>query len=321
MTTTADARKPRAGRWQWGKGAHESMMTTVPALLWTLREEGGEVHDSSGRAGAKLVQLADARGYVIHPTHRPGHLTGSSLSTLLGQLDFGKRYGGCIEREMNSKRTYKIRLLLDEEQLPPRPHPVVIKQAKSSPVPTAGGTGPRPAEDPKPMPPTEPTPAPEVPEQPETALVVAEPDVEVINPILAPLAVMGDADAISALLQIQNLSLSVVLTVAEMRGRLREPVVEDADERDAQAKRLADTLEENNRLRRKVNDHAETINAKAKEITALRQALKVAQNNLHAIQQNANEAGQRERNLAKLAGNQRFIAERPEAAIAARRGA
>lgn len=318
MSATAQNLKARAARWQWTQGAKESITTTIPALLWTLHEEGGEVHDSSGQAGRKLAEMAKARGYVIARTHEPDHSTGSALSSLLGQLDHGDRYGGCIEREMNSKRTFTIRLLLDVEQLPPRPHPVVIKQAPSSPA--AGGSGPRPAEDPTPMPPAEPTPAPEAPEQPETALVLAQPDVEVVHPVLPPLAIVDDADPVAILLQIQDLSMTAVLAVAKSIGERGEPVV-DADERDHQAKRLADTLEENNRLRRKVNDHAETISAKTKEINALRQALKVAQGNLHAIQQNANEAGQRERNLAKLSGNQRFIAERPEPAIASRRGA
>jgi hypothetical protein len=273
------------GTWQWTEKANRSVKVTIPALLWTLHDLGGEISDSRGRTGRKLAEMAISRGYTISPTHRPGE---TGLAQLLSELDSGGRYGGCIEREMNSRKTYKIRLLLDAGQLPPRP-----------PVrnPAAGGTGPRPVEDPQPTPAPEPEPEP-VPDEPEA-----------VEPTLVPLA-LADADPVDLLLKINKMSMDAALAIAATIGQSRD--------QDDVARRLADTLEENNRLRRKVNDQAETISAKVKEINALRQALNLAQSNLAAIQQSANEAGQRERNLARLNSNQRFISAKPEASIARR---
>ena len=43
------------------------------------------------------------------------------------------------------------------------------------------------------------------------------------------------------------------------------------------------------------------------------------QNNLRAIQEASNDSAKRERDLARLNGNQKFISARPEPAIAGRR--
>jgi hypothetical protein len=342
MTATATA--TRRHRWQWNEWVHESTRITICAILWTLHDLGGGIRDENGRCASSLIAAAKKNGTPVHPTHQGKAKGIQAMSTLLRELD-GGRYGQAITRRTHGKRTYEIRLNLALDEMPPRPLPVVTRHVEdhkpnvpAQPIPrpqvgdtrpasvfrptvdvtdpTAGGDGP----PPEPVP--EPGPGPDVPEPQPAQLVVADPPAPApVEPTMVPLVVVDSDDPIDILLRIQQLSMSAVLSLAagptETTG---EPAV-DPDEKNAQAKRLAATLEENNRLRSKVNAHAETINAKTKEAAALRKALTVAQSNLKALQDAANASPGRERALARLNGNQRFIAAKPEPAIAGRRQA
>lgn len=302
MAITDTARQPR-GPWHWGNMARAATRQTVPALLWTLHELGGHIEDPSGQCSRRLIEAAKERGYPIAPVHDSTLVrnagSGGAMSQVFNELEVG-RYAGCIARTINGKRTLRIDLLLDESELPPKPRPVVTRQV----APTA--------------PPRPPAPAAAVEPNGDAPLRVANaaPVPEPVQPTLPPLT-MVDSTAVDLLLQIQQLSVQATLACAADVGRTATPVLSEHDE--AVAERLASTLEENNRLRTKVNDLAETMRAKAKENEALRKQIMLLQNNLRAIQEASANAPNVERNLARLRGNQQFIAARPEPAIAARR--
>lgn len=305
------------GPWKWGVMTHANTKQSVAALLWTLHDLGGTITDGSGLAAAKLAEMAAKRGMPLDRAQA----SGAGLSTLMGSLDHG-RMAGCIERETNGKRTKKITLLLEADELPPRPQPQrsLLVQAVPDPIeePVAdGGTGPRPEEPDTPEP--EPIPAPPGrPEDPNLTVVTDEPVTEPVEPVLPPLAIVADDDPMSMLLKIQSDLMDATISVAAMGA----PViveVEQAPVDNTIAERLAATLEENNRLRRQVNEARETAVARAKENEGLRKQILVAQNNLRKLQEASVDASKRERDLARLRGNQQFISARPEAAIAARR--
>lgn len=328
MVTTPDPTTVGGAPWRWGGYVRDSTKQTTQALLWTLHRLGGTVTDDSGLAPRKLIAAALDYGYHVDRSHQ----SGGSLSQLMGELEHG-RYKGAIERETNGKRTRRITLLLKENELPPRPalkrtsaqQSVFVQPAPVEPVtesPNAGGTGPQPAPQPEPEPEPEPKPHPGPPPGPrpedpnvvpELTVVDDEPE-EAIEPKIPPLIAI-DGDPVAKLFQIQNDLISATMAVAAMAPT----VVVEQDQDPEQAERLAKTLEENQRLRRKVNEQTETIVAKTKELEALRKQILIAQNNLRAIQEASNNAGRTERNLARLNGNQRFISARPEPAIAARR--
>jgi hypothetical protein len=332
------------GSWKWGGFVHASTRMSVPALLWTLHDMGGVIEDASGKAPTKLAQMALSRGFAVHASHHGGQ----GLSTLMAQLERG-RMAGCIERELNGKRTLKITLLLNPEELPPRPAirkpqigdsrpaPGAVAQPKQrsvfvQPVPDAPDTeGPYAAvPEPEPTEP-EPVPVPDAPDRPQprpddpnvaTTLAVvedpAEAPVEPVEPVIPPLVLLSpEDDPIARLFAIQNDLVAATMAIATMAAPVVHEVMESADPK--QAERLAQTLEENNRLRAKVNTLTETVRAKTAEADAFKRQVLVLQNNLRAMTDASNEAAKRERDLAKLRGNQRFISERPEPAIAGRR--
>ena len=308
------------GPWKWGAVVRPATKQTVAALLWTLHDMGGVIEDSSGRAANKLAKMAAERGTPLAPGWN-----GQTLSTLMRELDHG-RYGGSVSRMCNGKRTHKITLLLSPEEMPPRPRSVKQQSVFVQPVePVDGGTGPKPADEP--VAPPEPTPAPHPGpggeprpddpnvEAPELA-VVTEPVEEVVEPTIPPLIAVADDDPIAKLFAAQQALNAATMAVIAMPPVIVEAPVEQDDD---VAKRLAATLEENNRLRRKVNEATETLRAKGKELDGYRKQILLLQNNLRAIQEASNNAGKVERDLARLNGNQRFISERPEPAIAGRR--
>lgn len=339
LATTAELRKSR-GRWQWGPAAKESGRMTIPALLWTLYEMGGVIEDAQGgRCGTRLLQAAIERGYTVHPLHHPGRSTGT-VSTLLRELEVG-RYAGCISRDVRAgKRTYKIELLLTEAEMPPKPFPVKVTKVEPTrpklvpvprpvkpqsvfvqPVPDIvdedglGNGGPDPDHVP-PVPPetpeapveAPPVTQPELPDAPET------PDVEdvVVSTVPPLLTVAGDDDAFALLIEASTTITRAMLAINAMpRGVLGGgPTDVDIDEA---AKRMADTLAENARLRRKLNEVNETVLAKTKECEGLRKALVVANGNLKAIQSNADQAGQRERALGRFRDVERTMQAPPSA--------
>lgn len=340
MTAVMAARPTKPQAWTWNLFTRDSTRQTIMCLLWALYEEGGVIEDDKGRCGRALVKAARDRGYIPHPIHDPfvGSASTGSLSQLLHELDSGN-YAGTIARECNGKRTYKITLLIGEAQMPPKPKPVVVKKVEpATPVPVKPKIGDtRPAPEPvrvitkaeadaaiKPAPTPPPAVAPtaerasetELPDTLPPALAIApEPEPEVVMPAIPPL-VLADASVVDLLLEAQQLIMKATVSAAKDIGGPDEP--RDTDDYDAVTRRLADTLEENNRLRTKYNDQRETLLAKGKEIEALRKALGLAQSNARIIQQ-ASQSPELERKLNQLNGTQRAIASRPEPAIASRR--
>jgi hypothetical protein len=320
--------KVERGPWKWALYTRSETMQSIPAFLWALKDMGGVCADKSGRAPARVFAHAEKMGTPLHPRSAP--------SAMLRELENGT-YAGAIKRTKGSRQTYRIELLLTDEQMPPKPLPVkttkieperlavkprdVESELAKAPkdgdtvnIPKAdGGTGPRPADptpEPKPHPGPTPGPRPEDPNtKPELAVVPPGPAPELVEPTLPPIVAVPASDPLNALLEIQGLAMQAVLGLAQQMGQGVDP--QDAADRDAEKARLATTLEENQRLRRKVNDLTETIVAKSKENEAMRRALMTAQSNLAAIQKAAADAPGRERQLANLRATERFMQERP----------
>lgn len=294
----AETTRTTRGPWRWHM-AREGTMTSIPVILWTLHECGGELTDEKGRTSAKIIDEAAKRNWRLHPHHT---LKGSgALSQLLNELEHG-RYGGCISRDVDGKRTYAIRLNLSEAEMPPRPQPVVTKQVEPA-KPKIGDTRPV-AAPPPPAPPATPRPM---------VAVATEPATATVEPAIPPvMAITGNLPDV--LTQIQNLSFQAWLLSVTTTEPAPAPPVSDE-----QAERLAATLEENNRLRRKCNDQAETLRSTLKERDGLRQQVMLLQNNLRVVQETSNGASELERKLNRFNGTQAAIAARPEPAIAARR--
>jgi len=318
----AETTRNTRGPWQWHM-ARESSMVSIPVILWTLHELGGEITDEGGHCGALVLEEAGKRGWYVHPTHQPGQRSGG-YSQLLQELETG-RYGGCISRDINGKRTYAIRLNLSEAEMPRKPQPVVTKKVEpTKPVPRdvaealvkprIGDTRPAPV---APTPPPAPTPTPrpmaaqDKAPSPTLAVATDTPTPTTVEPTIPPmLAITGNlADVLT---QIQQLSFQAWML--SVTGTETAPPVSDE-----QAVRLAETLEENNRLRRKCNDQSETLRATLKERDGLRQQIMLLQNNLRVVQEASNGSGNLERKLNRFNGTQKAIASRPEPAIAGRR--
>lgn len=294
LATEPDIRA-RRGTWDWGPGAHESTRTTVPALLWALKDMGGTIEDRpSGRVGHELLQACRERGYPIHPVHLK---TGSNLSALMQALDSGGSstwLNGCIRRETNGKRTYRVDLLLDDDQMPPKPSPVKVSRVEDSPAevvadarpvvlsrsapaaqrrPQIGDTRPAPVVPATPGPViNDPSagmgnggPDPDYDENEDDAPAPApapEPDptpdaflVEPVTPASDPMALV---------LQIQQLTMQAAMAIAQGYGDTQTVVIEadptlDAQERDRVAKRLATAIEQTQVLQRRLSEKDRTM--------------------------------------------------------------
>lgn len=319
MTATAAVRTPR-GPWKWGPFVKESSRNVIPALLWTLHDLGGVIEDHPrGRCGFKLISEAVKRGYVLPKSYT--NPSSGSLSSLLGELDFGL-YAGCIARDKNAKRTFKMTLLLSEDELPPRPHPVKTTKvqptvkaitAKQRPIAPVAVFVPKDEDSVEPEPDVETVPEPEVTEPDEQPFQpelpdVPQPEVEDIAVIPPLLTVDANDDAFMLMLEASQL-IARAMIATNMRTPARtEPSDTDIDEA---AKRMADTIAENQRLRRQLNEARETANARAKEAEGLRKALTVAHGNLKAFQQNMGMAEGREKALARLRDTQKTMAAPP----------
>jgi len=148
--------KVERGPWKWALYTRAETMQSIPAFLWALKDMGGVCADKSGRAPAKVFAHAEKMGTPLHPRSAP--------SAMLRELENGT-YAGAIKRTKGSRQTYRIELLLTDEQMPPKPFPVKTTKVEPERVavtekPKAdGGTGPRPA-DPTPEPKPHPGPPP-----------------------------------------------------------------------------------------------------------------------------------------------------------------
>lgn len=259
------------------KGTFRRTTRTIAVILWTLYLEGGEVESIAGHGISALRAAANRHDISIDG------IPGPTLTTLLQDLGGGK-YGNAIYRDDRGAKNklYSLQLLIGEELLPPDPRP------------------------PKP----EPEPEPEVIEEPEPEEIgVADvPDTKRLSPVpvardetysLPDVTTMNGnghveepvtftprvrpEPPIDALLHIQSLAAGALIALSQMAGYLDPSATEARAADDVVAERLAKALEENERLRRKVKEHEETIYAQGKENRGLRQSVLQLQANLDAI--------------------------------------
>jgi hypothetical protein len=113
--------------WEFGAYVTEPVRTTISALLWALHGEGGTIRSESGRVGTALRDRAVELGYFIHPRYQASSKSASGgISSLLASLELDTYGTEAIEREKNGTRSFEIRLLLDDEEMPPKP--VLVKK-------------------------------------------------------------------------------------------------------------------------------------------------------------------------------------------------
>lgn len=297
MTAVETEHRSR-GPWQWAKFTNVATKQTIPALLWTLHDLGGEIEDSSGRATRQLTDMATKRGMPVNRS--------TNVNQLVGHLDNG-RYAGCVSRLTNGKRTLKIRLLLTPEEMPPRPTPLRVRSVQPAEL-----SAPQEDDDPEPEPVVVPLPDDPEPEPEPEVIEVDDDDVEEIDDVvttLVPLAAVASDEIVDTILTMSQLCTQLLLGVSS----LGQPAPSTTDEQARE--RHAVTLAENERLRRKVNDVQETLVAKTREIEQLRKSLTITNANYKALQDNRANGQGREQNLARLNGTQKAIA-----AIPTRRG-
>jgi hypothetical protein len=113
--------------WEFSVYVAEPTRTTISALLWALHANGGSYRHESGLAGPGLRDLAVEQGMFVHPKYRAETASsGTALSSLYQSLEKGVYGHEAIEREKSGTRTHEIRLLLEDEEMPPKP--VMVKK-------------------------------------------------------------------------------------------------------------------------------------------------------------------------------------------------
>jgi len=160
------------GPWKWRPWTQERTRRSIAAFLWALHDLGGEVTDEHGRVPARIAEHAAEMGMPLDPT-----INRSQMLTSLDSIG----YVGCIARDMGAKKTYKITLLLADDEMPPRPAPQ-----------------------------PEPVPEPE-PERPLTLVAPPEPD-------LPAVVAQATEDPVNALLEIQKLAMGAVMGLTRDGG-------------------------------------------------------------------------------------------------------
>lgn len=278
MTRTA------ARAWKWPARTRDEVKHQVLGILWELHDRG-DIRDDSGFAVEILRRRLDDRPSRFRLP--------AAANYILRQMETGGRYGACIEREVDRTKLRAIRLVLDEDELPlPRPWPAPADEQSAD---QTSLTQPESIE----------AAAVELARSASLHVVApvdhAEPeDAEPIisageDPYEIAIGDDGASDAISKLLLMQHLATDVILDLAQLAGRwapTTQPVAEPQVD-DESAYRLSQALDENNRLRRNLNEVTETLRAKAKEVDAVRKALRQVQANLDALRQGSqiNDSG------------------------------
>jgi hypothetical protein len=108
--------------WEFTPYVAEPTRTTISALLWALHDNDGTLRHEKGLAGPALRDLAVELGMFVHPKYRAESSTaGTALSSLYQSLEKGVYGTPAIEREKTGTRTYQITLLLEDEEMPPKP--------------------------------------------------------------------------------------------------------------------------------------------------------------------------------------------------------
>ena len=235
--------------WKWPRGIHRHTPVRVAAVLWSLKELGGEVYDPKGCCKAIVLEHAASRGFDL-----------PNIQFLFERMeapDYFGHDGPCIRREMGSRQTYRVTLLVKDADMPPCPWPRGQAGAVSS-----NGSGP-------------------INTAAELRALLERDDEPVDDPASEPMPEEQSDDPVDDLLTIMRLSNNVLCRLASgmASGEEQQPNVGKGD----QAERLAAALDENARLRRKLAAAEETARARKAEADAARRANVQLQSNLNAL--------------------------------------
>lgn len=261
--------------WTWPSGMREQSREMTRAILWTLHDLGGVITSTEGYAVRDLFQHVAKR-----TSCRPDDTARYLMQRMYGHNNGVKYYGRqVLAKEGGSRTCHRIELLVDEADLPRRPEGmpaparpvkqkprVLVRKAKPEPpsVPAAsnGQSAPSKADD-------------WVDRQLEAAPLPPAPE-----PVVAPAPVEGVLDPIDLILAAQRLMTEAILQIASSVPQVAEvdPLVDDSVLR-----RLNETLEENQRLRRKVAEASLARDAKVREVDTVKRVLVETQANLDAV--------------------------------------
>lgn len=264
--------------WTWPSGMREQSREMARAIVWTLHDLGGVVTSTEGYAVRDLFEQIAKRTPC-----EPDDTTRYLLQRMYGHDDGITYYGRQILAKAGSARKcHRIELLVNEDELPRRPEgmrvparPVkqkarvlAVKKAEPEPPslspPVANGQSTlNKADD-------------QIDRQLEAAPLPPTPKPAVATP--AP--VEGVLDPIDLILAAQRLMTDAILQIASSVPPVAEmdPLVDDTVLR-----RLNETLNENQRLRRKVAEASLARDAKVKEVDIVKRALAETQANLDAV--------------------------------------
>jgi hypothetical protein len=262
---------------EWPESMQLQTKQRVASILWTLQQNGGEVTEESGLVTALLNDLCRAARVRVIPNQSPGTYA-SLISNMCGERQ-GSPWANdaLIERDVKGKRTFAIRLLLEDQEMPeptlawaPSFMPVGVAETLGL-VPTGSAAetvdvGPVEVDEPEVVIETEPSGG-------EDAEVIE--DVPEVTTEPAPVAVRAETPAaLRKVLAISKLATDLMIELSEIERRHSDESV---------LERLAETLAENQRLAETNRELRSLVEAKANEIAALRHSLKLTGANLERL--------------------------------------
>lgn len=246
---------------EWPESLHLATKLRIASILWTLQQHGGEITDESGLATAKLNELCRNARVRALPKQSPGTYP-RLLTQMCGEGD-SPWTEPLIERDLRGKRTFAIRLLLEDEDLP---DPDLAWTLAHMPADVAEARGlvavpAEPVEEEAPEAIEEETPEPPESEEPVPAELVG---LRAETPA-----------ALRKVLAISKLATDLMIELSEIDQRHvgQDEVLE----------RLATVLADNQRLTETVRELRALVETKANEIDALRQSLKLTGANLERL--------------------------------------
>jgi hypothetical protein len=227
---------------EWPPGLQQSTKERFASILWALHEAGGEVLSDNGTAPSRLNDICRDLRVRRVPKTNPSQYT-YLLARLAGDHHEAPWAEPVIERKVRGKRTYAIRLLLDETDMP---DPALAW---------------RPADMPDRL---------KAPGESEDVATTVEPEPEQHETEPARSA----PGHLRKAMAIQKLATDLMVELSA------PPETTDADKT---AERLAVALDENARLRNQVQALNNVVEAKTAEISALRHSLKLTGANLETL--------------------------------------
>lgn len=258
---------------EWPEHLQLTTKQRVASILWTLQQNGGEVTDEEGLVTSKLNDLARDLKVIAVPKMAPG-----AYAPLIGNM-CGERDGSpwatnpLIERDTKGKRTYSIRLLVEDDDMP---EPELAWRTTQMPVNVAEQLGFVPAGS-------------ATKSEPEEVLI--DSPVETVD--VGPSEVIEDIpdvptestttevevrhDTPAALRKVMAISKIATDLMIEL-SEIAQPITDDAV-----LGRLADAMEENARLRQEIRSLKDNVETKAREVSALRHSLKITGANLERV--------------------------------------